>query len=301
MIHDLEVQMKVGADILHLEHIWTGWLGLGNSIPTMLNVHSLYQTDLPAEAVKGFSNRLAAWRLRRSERYLIRKHKNISVLSASLAANVRKLSPACNMAIVPFSIDASLYPYIPPERRTSEHIISLIGTMGWAPSHTAAIRLLKKLWPEIKKQLPSARVRIIGWSARTVLQEYLNFPDVEIIENVPDIRSYFEQTGVMLYAPDRGSGMKVKILEAFAYGVPVVTTSDGVEGLAALDGTHASICDDDAGLISRTVKLLSDRARQESQRLAARELIETTISPQVMLDRLETFYADILGRWRMPQ
>ena len=62
----------------------------------------------------------------------------------------------------------------------------------------------------------------------------------------------------MVYAPSRGSGMKIKILEAMASGVPVVTTSEGVEGLPAVDGVHAGVCEDDAGLIDRTVALLED-------------------------------------------
>ena len=95
-------------------------------------------------------------------------------------------------------------------------------------------------------------------------------PDVTIEENVSDIRPYFESTGVMLYAPGRASGMKVKILESFGFGVPVVTTSEGVEGLPAVDGVHAGVCDDDAGLIDRTVELLRDRAGQNRQRAAGR-------------------------------
>src|SRR4029453_11452473 len=63
----------------------------------------------------------------------------------------------------------------------------------------------------------------------------------------------------------RGSGMKIKILEAMAFGVPVVTTSEGVEGLPAEDGVHAGVCDDDDGLIERAVDLLQDPGRQERQ------------------------------------
>jgi glycosyltransferase involved in cell wall biosynthesis len=50
---------------------------------------------------------------------------------------------------------------------------------------------------------------------------------------------------VMLYAPNSGSGMKVKLMEAFALGTPIVTTSDGVEGILAEDGIHAGMCEDD--------------------------------------------------------
>jgi glycosyltransferase involved in cell wall biosynthesis len=120
--------------------------------------------------------------------------------------------------------------------------------------------------------------------------------DLEIAENVSDTRPYFERTGVLLYAPDRGSGMKVKVLEAFAYGVPVVTTSDGVEGIPAQDGVHVGLCDEDAGLIERTVRLLGDRASQERQRRAARQLVERCCNPGTALDAVESCYAELLAR-----
>src|SRR5439155_3194134 len=116
------------------------------------------------------------------------------------------------------------------------------------------------------------KVQIVGWSARKALAEFLDRPDVTIEENVPDIRPYFERSAILLYAPSRGSGMKIKILEAMAFGVPVVTTSEGVEGIPAIDGVHAGICEDDDGLIERAVKLLGDVPAQNHQRRAAREL-----------------------------
>jgi hypothetical protein len=103
---------------------------------------------------------------------------------------------------------------------------------------------------------------------------------------------------VMLYAPERGSGAKVKVLEAFALGTPVVTTSEGVEGIDALDGIHAGIDDDDAGLISRTVALLGDAGRADRQRRAARALVERHCDLAAALDGVEAAHDAILRRCR---
>jgi glycosyltransferase involved in cell wall biosynthesis len=99
---------------------------------------------------------------------------------------------------------------------------------------------------------------------------------------------------VLLYAPARGSGMKIKILEAMSFGVPVVTTSEGVEGIPARDGIEAGVCEDDAGLIERTVTLLEDPARQNRQRAAARALVETHCGPEPTLDRIEKIHEAML-------
>jgi glycosyltransferase involved in cell wall biosynthesis len=152
------------------------------------------------------------------------------------------------------------------------------------------MRALTRLWPAIKRQVPDARLLLVGWNARDALKAYIGEPDVVIEENVPDTQQYFEQTSVLLYAPDRCSGMKVKVLEAFAYGIPVVTTPDGVEGLPAIDGVHAGICDDDEGLVARTVNLLTNAVVRNRQRAAGRILLETHCGSSPTVDAIEFAY-----------
>jgi glycosyltransferase involved in cell wall biosynthesis len=207
---------------------------------------------------------------------------------------MQAVNPRAEVTTVPVGLDSSLYRYIPDDRRAEEPVVTLIGSMGWYPGRSAAVRLLTRLWPEIKRRVPEARLQVVGWSARSMLADYLNRPDVTIEENVADVQPYFDRTGVFLYAPSRGSGMKIKILEAMAFGVPVVTTSEGVEGLPAEDGVHAGVCEDDEGLIDRTVALLGDRERQNRQRRAARDLLETHCAPAATLDAIESIYQSML-------
>jgi hypothetical protein len=127
------------------------------------------------------------------------------------------------------------------------------------------------------------------------LKDYLGLPDVAIEENVPDIKPYFQRTGVLLYAPGRGSGIKIKVQEALAFGVPVVTTSEGIEGIPAVDGVHVGLAEDDAGLIEKTVRLLQDPRGQNRQREAGRALIESHCGPKPTLDALEAIYQKMMS------
>jgi hypothetical protein len=81
-----------------------------------------------------------------------------------------------------------------------------------------------------------------------------------------------------------------------AIGVPVVTTTEGVEGLPAVDGVHAGICDDDTGLVDRTVELLEDVGLQNRRRVAARRLVESACAPGPALDAIEAIYGRMTGR-----
>ena len=294
---DLGAELARGFDLLHLEGTWAGWLSHGDDVSrSVLNVHNLYALDLPDQAPVSLTEKLRSALQRRAESRLLRTCSTLITATPRLERAVRAVAPATPVYIVPLALDLALYLFVPPRRRPREPVVSLIGSMDWYPSRSAAVRLLTRLWPEIKQRVASARLRIVGRHARRALGDFLGQSDVEIAENVMDIRPYFEASSVLLYAPARGSGMKVKILEAFAYGVPVVTTNDGVEGLPAEDSVHVGLCDDDRGLIERTVALLNDSNRQEQQRRAARQLLERHCNADAALDAVERCYADILAR-----
>jgi polysaccharide biosynthesis protein PslH len=295
---DLDAALAQGFDILHLEQLWSGWLGLRHRDRALINVHYLFRIDQEEWRPKTWRGRARRWMTFGAERRLLRQYQFIRAVSPRLEGAVGELNPRADLSTVPLGLEISLYRYIPDEQRSSVPVVTLIGTMDWSPTYSAAVRLLTRLWPEIKRQVPAARLQIVGWSARARLADFLTLPDVSVAENVPEIQPYFERASVLLYAPGRGSGMKVKVQEAMAFGVPVVTTSEGVEGLPAEDGRHAGVCEDDAGLIRRTVALLRDPDLQNRQRRAARQLLETHCGPTPTLDALEKVYARTLGHSR---
>ncbi len=287
---DLNRELEAGYDVLHLEQLWSGWLGVQHAKRTLVNVHHLVWIDLEHHqrdwSKAWFDRQLMFW----AERRIVRNLRYFRSCSPRLVPEMRKVNPGAHIETIPVGLALEQYAYIPDDKRTMEPLLSVIGSMDWYPSRSAAERLLQRLWPTIKSKVPNAKVQIVGWGAKNALKQYLAMPNVVIEENVPDIQPYFERTGVLLYAPGRGSGMKIKILEAMAFGVPVVTTSEGVEGLPAIDGVHAGIAEDDAGLIERAVALLASPEAQNRQRQAARQLVEKHCGSEPTLDSLEQLY-----------
>jgi glycosyltransferase involved in cell wall biosynthesis len=289
---DLRAELAGGVDVLHLEQTWTGWLGLDHADRAVINVLNLYAIDLAVMPSGSLHDRLRCRALLRAERMLLRRYPHIVTLTPRLTAEVRRLNPGAAVHTVPLGMDLSLYPFeeAPPPRPP---VVGLIGSFDWEPTRSAGVRLLTRLWPAIRARVPGARLRIVGRSARAAMGGLATTPDIELLEDVPDIIPYFRGIDVMLYAPGPASGMKVKVMEAFALGTPVVTSTDGIEGLPAVDGVEAGLADDDAGLVDRAVALLSDPDRRIAQRRAARALLEAHCRPQPVLDRLERVYATL--------
>ena len=291
---DLDAELARGFDVLHLEQLWSGWLGLGHTGKAVVNVHYLARIDLADAVLPGASGRLRHRMMLGAETRLLRSYPRITTLSPRLTEAVAAINPRARVSTVPLGIDASLYPF-GTEAAPRPPTLGLIGSFNWQPSYAAAVRLLTRIWPEVRMHVPGARLLVVGRCARSALAAYLDTPGLEVAEDVPDAIPYFRTIDALLYAPPRGSGMKVKVLEAFALGTPVVTNAEGIEGLPALDGVHAGVAEDDAGLIERAVVLLRDPALRERRRLAARALLESHCGPGPTVDAVEAVHASIVG------
>ncbi len=292
---DFTAELKRGCDIVHLEALWGGWLAAEYRRQTVVNVHYLLQIEQAGEPAGSMLDWARKIRTRQAENHLLRKYRFLCTVSPRLTAFVQQRNPAAEVHTVPLSFDISRYDF---ELSSSDGppVVGLIGSFDWQPSYSAGKRLLEKLWPEIHRRVPQARLQIVGRRALTVFGEYANVPGISIYQDVPDTMPYFRKTSVLLYAPVRGSGVKVKVLEAFALGVPVVTTEDGVEGIAAVNGVHALICKNNKELVDQTVALLGNRESRRQQSLAARTFVEEHFHPDVALDAMEHVYQRVMGQ-----
>jgi glycosyltransferase involved in cell wall biosynthesis len=182
-------------------------------------------------------------------------------------------------------IDTRLYPMT---AGNDQPVVGLIGSMNWSPSRRAAHRLLN-LWPNINEKIPSARLLIAGWNSESYLANRFPLPNATLIGEVADPFDFFSQVSVLTYPTPRGTGVKVKVLESFAYGVPVVSNKEGFEGLDILQG-EALVAETDDEFVAQTVAVLSNGAERERVRQAARRLVEAKYSPVPTVDRLLDAY-----------
>jgi len=282
----LDRHMAAGYDILHLEQLWTGWLGL--DVPrSLLNIHHFEIIDWEDRRNLSVAERKAHWQMTRATMHIVRHTSNMRMFTPRLTERAREINPAANYWTVPFALDPGNYPEQP---FVEDPVVGLFGSMHWHPSRSAGVRLLRDLWPRIKAQVPRAKLLVAGWNARRYLAQHGAGPDIELIENLPKPTDFFSRAAVMLYAPSRGSGFKVKVLESMAYGVPVVTTWEGAEGIQYTQGEELFVEENDEALVARAVTLLRDAALRRRMRAAARALVFDCYSPQPVMRSLLRVY-----------
>ena len=288
-------ELAKGYDVLHLEQMSTGWLGLGMA-RALLNVHYFDVIDWAGRDNLTFGERKALWQAERATKHLLGGIRNVRLLTPRLKEFAQAIEPEGRYWVVPFALDTSLY-LMPP--MVQEPVLGIIGSMHWMPSRSAAERLITRIWPLVKLRVPKAKLFVAGWNAKKYLGKYSSQPDITLADNLAHPSEFFSEAAVMVYAPSRGSGMKVKVMEAMAYGVPVVTTWEGVEGIDYENGRHCWVAESDEDLADKACRLLEYCGERQRMRDAARTLIEERYSPGPVVDKMMLVYGQMIDSFKV--
>ena len=133
------------------------------------------------------------------------------------------------------------------------------GTLRYPPNADAARFLVEEVGPRLRALVPDAQIRLVG-RAPSWLEACADPPRVTLVGQVPDITAELGRADVVIVPLRYASGTRVKIVEAFAHRVPVVSTTIGAEGLDVADGTHVLLADDAASLARACARLVTDQA-----------------------------------------
>ncbi len=137
-----------------------------------------------------------------------------------------------------------------------------VGTLNYPPNEEAVHSLLRHVLPALRRRLAcSWQLTVVGRHAQPTLKAAMSrVGEVEYVEDAEDVTAWYAASDIALVPIRAGGGTKFKTLEAFGYGVPVVSTRHGVRGLAARSGVHYWQADDPDAFVEGVLALNADRA-----------------------------------------
>ena len=181
---------------------------------------------------------------------------------------------------------------IPPGHRRPDAPFRFffIGNLAYAPNTDALATLVRHIWPALRARLgPDSRLRIVGGSAPPNLEhEARAQPGVEWLGHVPRSSDAFADAHVLLVPLRSGGGTRIKILEAFASGCPVITTAIGIEGIEARPGVHHLLAETIEDFVREALRLKNDPALRNALARQARALIDSHYSPAALAATVRT-------------
>jgi len=188
-------------------------------------------------------------------------------------------------------IDVGRYPFRLDGREADS--LLFVGNFRHLPNQEALLFLWQRVWPHVRQARPEARLYIVGAEAGPGFAEIYNRDGGCFLGQVEDIREPLGRYAVFLCPVLSGSGVRVKLLEAFAAGIPVVSTRVGAEGLT--HGDFAALADSAEEFAGRVVKLLEDPGRGRALAQRARHEVEENWDMKVLTGRLEAHYRSVLA------
>lgn len=224
-----------------------------------------------------FLHKLDARLIEQAERRVCLNWDAVSVCSDDDVAALRVAYPRARVMKVPNVIDRSLLPPRAPDGVTR---VLFVGNLGFAANVSGLETFVAQAWPRIRARRPDARLVIVGMNPMNVVQRIAEAEDVELHANVPDLEPYYRDSDMVIAPILFGGGTRIKILEAMAYGRPVVATSVGAEGLAITPGVHALVADRMEDFAAAVVRLAEEPQTREGLVAKASRLQRESYGPE---------------------
>ncbi|MFC1922187.1 glycosyltransferase family 4 protein [Chloroflexota bacterium] len=169
-----------------------------------------------------------------------------------------------------------------------------LGTMFWLPNVEGVMWFANEVWSKIIAQIPDATFTIVGKKPPTAIEKLKNLKiNIQVTGYVPDPSPYLEQAGVFIVPLLSGSGMRVKILDAWRWGLPIVSTQVGAEGINYRDGENILIADTPDEFANAVVNILTNQELAESLRENGRRWVEQHYDWQIIYKTWDTVYKDL--------
>ena len=278
---------QCGFDAVYCDHLSMLEYGRRLNLPIIHDAHNVefeiirrHAATLPFSALRGFA--ALEWRmLRRYERALYPRCALIYSVSDVDAESIRRFcGEQGSVAVVPIAVDVQGVAQASPIG--AGHELLFVGGLHWPPNADAVGYFIDDILPIVRSRLPDAHLTVVGRADERVQHRLRSVSGVTFAGHVPDIEPFFRRSRAMVVPLRSGSGMRVKILDALARGMPTVTTSVGCEGIDATTGHHLLIADTAAAFAAEVVRLLTDDELAMRLSRSSRELVQRLYDESVV-------------------
>ncbi len=291
---------STGFDLIHLDSIHMIRYGQSPALRAakiVYNWHNIeseamrrYGATVPSLPRRWYA-KLTAGKIEALERVILRDAFGHVVCSERERKQLRRWAPAARIQVVENGVDSSFFA-AGDEGTPPGHQIVFVGTMDYYPNVEAATSFANRIWPHVREKLPDVRLLIVGANPTPAVLELGAIPGVRVTGTVPDVRPYYRDALAAVVPLRTGGGTRLKILEAMAAGVPVVSTELGAEGLAVTSGRDILLADPgDAEAWIAHLNLLAQLPARSHQIRAALDLVRSRYDWEIVGRTLSDTYA----------
>lgn len=234
-------------------------------------------------------------KLRYWERYFWKKTTRLVAVSEDDKRVMQKEIPGIKVEVIPNGVDSDYY----SERKVAKKVpprILYLGNFKWIQNLEALNLLIDEVWPKVKKAFPKAFLWIVGRDIPTRVSKISKEKEsnIEVTEAISDPRDAYQGSSVMVLPMKGSGGTRLKVIEAMASGLPIVSTENGVGGLGLTPGRHALVSDSLDRIADYTVDLLKSPKRAEKIGKEGQEFVRRLYDWKTIVKLHDRIYKEIV-------
>ncbi len=283
-------------DIVVAHHLHMGGylLGIDDAL-TVLREHNV-DSDLMARYADSLKNpAMAAMARRQSEQIrdtetrILPRVQQVMMITRDDETKMKEIAPGARMTVVPGAVDVSGYRAAAEPAGGAAPVIVTAGSLMFRPTGEGVVDFVEKVWPHVRKSYPAATFRIIG-DVSPALRRKLTGPGIDVLGRVDDVAPHLDGAHAFVVPLNVGSGMRIRILEAMARQIPVISTPIGCEGIAVEDGRHILIAEHMDQMAAQIRRLLDNEVLARALRREGRRLVERCYSVEAVEELSRRIY-----------
>lgn len=286
-----------GKDVIHCEHMHVAHYAFPyTNITRVVDEHNV-ESQIAQRLVQHESNPLKKLVLSLNH-YAMRRHESRICRTFDMALSVSPQDKelletgfgAKCVRLIENGVDTGFFhPNASVSKHKSRKLV-FVGAMDWLPNSDGIINFVETTLPLIKERYPDIRLDIVGKDPPESVRRLEKVAGIRVTGTVADVRPYAWDSDVFIVPLRFGGGSRLKILEGFSMGIPVVSTTVGCEGIGCKHGREILIADTPDDFADSIVKLFASNSACDQLTGNAQYLVKEFYDWQIICNKLLNYY-----------
>jgi len=211
------------------------------------------------------------------------------------AERLRAINPNARIFVIENGVDTDFYSGFRANDELLTRRIVFVGSMDYHANIDGAVNFAREVWPHLRERQPKLIFAIVGKDPAPEVRNLAQIPGIEVTGTVDDVRPFYREASAAVVPLNIGGGSRLKILEAMAAGVPVVSSTLGAEGLEVRHDENILIADTNEQLIEAIISVVENKTRHDRLSTAGRALVSRRYDWTSLGAALVSAYRELLS------